>query len=51
VVQPLPECVFVPLVAGEELLACAGWNAGGQGDGLDALLALQRYFGSGLSGR
>jgi hypothetical protein len=38
VVQPLPECVLVPLVAGEELLEGARRDAGGQGHGLDALL-------------
>jgi len=38
VVQSPPQCVFVPLVAREELLECAWSNAGGQGHGLDALL-------------
>jgi hypothetical protein len=38
VVQPLPECVLVPLVAGEELLEGARRDASGQGHGLDALL-------------
>src|SRR5688572_1586779 len=51
VVHPLPECVFVPLVAGEQLLEGARRDAGCEGHGLDALLGEVGELAADLDGQ